>query len=372
VEKMNNNENRRRRTSTVVVVGVFSLLLLAALAIALAALINSVLKLDTLNRDVTILSNETADLITRLNEAEATIAILQAPPIHGWLAFWWTDPSYGQKHSWARFNETTGLMIGTPIPYSPSEARGSVFPNKAQFSRGPGPNELIYLVLADFTFAHYLVRHNTATGTYLRTNLGTNPADHETPTIVDYDPIHGRYIGVADITSQSQRHALVVMDENSGVITPLTGAGGLLAPAPVNNVLDMEVIGGYVLVFERWDDSPTQQGRILFYNSSDGQYVSESFFNGTFIPYNGTFTLSFYDPPPPSRLFYIAGSYNAATFRLHLILLPTSAGYERDFAWIQGDSESDLLNKLLTGNYDLHLTQHQSPFQLNAGVYLTS
>lgn len=304
-------------------------------------------------------------------------SLVSAAPIHGWMLFWWEDPGYGNKHSWARFNETTGAMVGTQVPYSPSEARQGSPPGKAQFSRGPNPNDMVYLVWPESTLAQYLMRHNPAAGTYLQTYLGSNPTNHGPAFIVDYDPLNARYIGVSWSTIQSFAHCLVIIDENTGVITPLSGAGGTLAPAPMNNVLDMEVIGEYVLIFERYDDdyaNPTgMTNRILFYNSTDGQYVSQSFHNGTYAAYPGSILSSNLQNLPTGFhvRWFVAASYDPETFRLHVVLGVSSAGYQREVGWIQGSSEADLLSQLLSGNYVINAVQHQNPFQLNAGVFLT-
>lgn len=303
--------------------------------------------------------------------------LVSAAPIHGWMLFWWEDPSYGNKHSWARFNETTGVMVGTPVPYSPSEARQGSPPGKAQFSRGPNPNDMVYLVWPEATLAQYMMRHNPAAGTYLQTYLGANPTDHGPVFIVDYDPLNARYIGVSWSTIQSFAHCLVIIDENTGAITPLSGAGGTLAPAPMNNVLDMEVIGNYVLIFERYDDDDANPNgmtnRILFYNSTDGQYLSQSFHNGTYAAYPGSILSSNLQNLPTGFhvRWFVAASYDPETFRLHVVLGVSSAGYQREVGWIQGSSEEDLLDQLLSGNYVINIVQHQNPFQLNAGVFLT-
>lgn len=349
-------------------------------------------KLDGVMNNVTDLQDTVNTLITNTTEIQETIdtlitntttlqnlvdLLVSAAPIHGWMLFWWEDPSYGNKHSWARFNETTGVMVGTPVPYSPSEARQGSPPGKAQFSRGPNPNDMIYLVFSESTNLQYLVRHNPAAGTYLQTYLGADPANHGPAFIVDYDPLNARYIAVSWSLTQSFAHCLVIIDENTGVITPLSGAGGTLAPAPMNNVLDMEVIGGYVLIFERYDDdnaNPTgMTNRILFYNSTNGQYMSQSFHNGTYAAYPGTFlSANLQNLPTGFHVrWFVATSYDPLTFRLHVVLGVSSAGYQREVGWIQGSSEADLLSQLLSGNYVINIVQHQNPFQLNAGVFLT-
>lgn len=349
-------------------------------------------KLDGVMNNVTDLQDTVNTLITNTTEIQETIDTLitntttlqnlvdiltTAAPIHGWMLFWWEDPSYGNKHSWARFNETTGVMVGTPVPYSPSEARQGSPPGKAQFSRGPNPNDMTYLVWPEATLAQYMMRHNPAAGTYLQTYLGANPTDHGPVFIVDYDPLNARYIGVSWSTIQSFAHCLVIIDENTGAITPLSGAGGTLAPAPMNNVLDMEVIGNYVLIFERYDDDDANPNgmtnRILFYNSTDGQYLSQSFHNGTYAAYPGSILSSNLQNLPTGFhvRWFVAASYDPETFRLYVVLGVSSAGYQREVGWIQGSSEEDLLDQLLSGNYVINAVQHQNPFQLNAGVFLT-
>lgn len=353
----NEKERRRRRNGLILIFVLLLVLALAALAIALVSLFKGGSSIEEINREL-IIQNET---ITTLENRVSPSAI------NGWVAFWWEEQYTGLKHSWARFNITTGKMIDLPVPYSPSEARQSSPPGKSQFSRGPEPNDLVFLMYADVSLERYLVRHNTETKTYLKTDLGANPANHNSPQIMDYDPTNERYIALAPITSASNKFGVVLLDETTGVITPLTGAGGTLPPAPVNTVLDMEVIGDRILMFDRWDDS-TSKGHIFFYNSSDGQYLSESFFNGTFIPYAGTFIPTFLTVAS-ARLWYIAGSYDASTFRMHFIVGNTGL-YDRAFAWAQGESEADLLEKLESGNYDLYFSQNLSPFQFNAGVFI--
>jgi hypothetical protein len=144
--------------------------LILALLVGLAALIAALVfgisnsnSIDNINRsleeiDETLLKhNETIESLTILNE---TVRILSTPPaINGWLVFWWTPA--GNRHEWARFNETTGARIGNTIPYSPSETRQGGPPGKSQFSRGPGPNEMAYLIWSDYNLVRYFVRHNT-------------------------------------------------------------------------------------------------------------------------------------------------------------------------------------------------------------------
>lgn len=407
------NEKNRRWRNRLLILILLLLLLVATFIIAMIALIRHGESIDTLNRDVNILTTETADLMERTGTIETELdgvqtaidtlitnttaiqetvdtfitnttyfqnlvdSLVSAAPIHGWMLFWWQDASYGNKHSWARFNETTGVMLGDRVPYSPSEARQGSPPGKSQFSRGPNPNDMTYLVWPESTLAQYLMRHNPAAGTYLQTYLGSIPANHAPPFIVDYDPLNARYIAVSWSTIQSFAHCLVIIDENTGVITPLSGAGGTLAPAPMNNVLDMEVIGGYVLIFERYDDDDTNPNgltnRILFYNSTDGQYVSQSFHNGTYAAYPGSILSSNLQNLPTGFhvRWFVAASYDPATFRMHVVLGVSSAGYQREVGWIQGSSEADLLSQLLSGNYVINAVQHQNPFQLNAGVFLT-
>jgi hypothetical protein len=356
------------------------LLAVGALVIGLVALIKHGMSIDTLNEETNTLIEQVVVLQEEAENATQQIAnltdridvmetLLAPTPVNGWLAFWWEDSSTGLKHSWARFNVTSGLMIGTPVPYTPSETRESSPPGKAQFSRGPAANDLAYLVFVAVINTHYLVRHNTAAGTYLRTNLGTNPTNHNSPDMVVYDPVHARYVGACTIPTQSFKYGLVVINESTGAITPLTGEFGTL-PASSNQALDLEVIGPYVLLFDRWDDN-SSKAHIMFYNSTDGQYVGESFIGGSLVPYPGTFLPSIHEYGP-ARLWYIAGGYDPATFRLHVIMAPLSASYEREFGWIEGTSEADLLTKLLSGAYDIHFTQHQSSFLLNAGVFIPS
>lgn len=398
---------RRRRPDALIIIALLALLALGALAIGLAALIKHGLSIDTLNGEVfvlqgnvttldervtpleeevvvltqnasdlagrvTVLEEELVNVTTRLTVVEASLPPA-AMPAHGWLAFWWQDEYSGLKHSWARFNETTGLMIGSPIPYTPSEARQSSPPGKSQFSNGPAPYDMSYLVFSFLALSRYLVRHNTLAGTYQRTDLGATPVSHGLPELVVYDPVNTRYLVACTVTPATSAYGLVVLDETTGALTPLTGVGGTFPPNN-NQALDLEVIGGYVLLFDRWDDD-ARKGHIIFYNSTTGQYVSESFFNGTVVAYPGTFVPSIHQYVPNfgnAVLWYTAAGYNPSAFRLNLVLMPVpGGGYERELGWIEGTSEEDLLSKLLSGNYDINLTQHQTPFMLNGGVYIS-
>lgn len=347
------NEKERRRLFNGALV-ILICLCVGALVVALISLLSHGNSINVINRELDI-QNETVTTLENLVSPSA---------INGWVAFWWQTPFLGLRHSWARFNTTTGTMMGVPVPYSPSEARQNGLPGKSQFSRGPEPNDITFLVYGDVSLERYLVRHNTGLGTYLKTDLVTNPANHSSPEIVDYDAVNERYIAMAPITSQSNKYGVVIIDETTGTITPLTGEGGTLPPAPVNPSLDMEVIGDRILFFDS-----ASQGHIFFYNCSDGQYLSESFFNGTYIPYAGTF-IPTYITDVSAQLWYIAGSYDASTFRMYFVIAMSSNGYDRGLAWVEGESEADLLEKLESGNYDIHLTQNQVPFQLNAGVFI--
>jgi hypothetical protein len=371
-------EKKKKRRHGLAGICFLILALLVGLAALIAALVFGISNsnsIDNINRsleeiDETLLRhNETIESLTILNE---TVRILSTPPaINGWLVFWWV--SSGLRHEWARFNETTGALIGNYIPYSPSETRQGSAPGKSQFSRGPGPNEMAYLIWSDYSSDRYLVRHNTQLGTFLRTDLGPDPLNHQNPEVVEYDPLNNRYVGFAPITTQSNRYGAVVIDENTGAVTPLTGELGVIAPlppnGPTNQVLDLEIIADKILFFDRWDDILYTVGHIIFYNSTDGGYLSDSFFNGTIIPYPGTFLPTFlsYDI---RRLFYIAAGYDRSTFRLNLVIATESGGHNRALGWIQGSSEADLLQKLESGNYDIYITQFMSPFQFNAGVFI--
>lgn len=215
----------------------------------------------------------------------------------------------------------------------------------------------------------YLVRHDTAAGTFLRTDLGADPVGHDNPEMTAYDRGNARYIAMAAVTAQSNKYGVVVIDENSGAVTELSGAAGTLPPAPVNVALAVEVIGDKILFFDRYDDNPANLGHIIFYNSSDGQYLSESFFNGTFIPYPGTFLPSFLTIPL-TRMFYLGVGYDEANSRLHVLFSTISGPADRVFAHIQGTSEADLMSKLQSGNYDLHLAQYMPAPLLNTMTYI--
>lgn len=370
-------KNRRRHCGVALV-----LLIILAILLGIGALIAALViglpnkgSIDDINRgleeieDTLLRHNETIELLTLLNE---TVRILSTPPaVNGWLVFWWTPA--GNRHEWARFNETTGARIGNTIPYSPSETRQGGPPGKSQFSRGPGPNEMAYLIWSDYNLVRYLVRHNTQLGTFLRTDLGPDPLNHQNPEVVVYDPLNARYVGFAPITTQSNRYGAVVIDENTGAVTPLTGEFGALAPLPPSTLtkqaLDVEVIADKILFFDRWDDILYTVGHIMFYNSTDGGYLSDSFFNGTIIPYPGTFLPTFlsYDI---QRLFYIAAGYDRSTFRLNVVIATVGGSSDRALGWIQGSSEADLLQKLESGNYDIHATQFLTALTLNAGVFI--
>lgn len=359
---------------------------LAALVIAIIALVLRGNQIEDLNGSLGALAGETVNLIqdvATLENATQTLndqivnqtavlsnlveTLTQVPPIYGWLAFWWVQD--GRRNEWARFNESTGAMIGNTVPYSPAEARQSAAPGKAQYSPGPNLGDMAYLVWADFSLQHYLVRHNTLLGTFNKTDLGANPTNHQSPEVVHYDPLNARYIGMATITTQSYKYGVVVIDENTGAVTPLTGEFGSLPPLPTNQGLDMDVIGNRILFYDRYDDVPTNWGHILFYNSSDGQYLSESFWNGTLIPYPGTFLPTFLTYNV-QRFWYIAAGYDPATFRLHLVIATVSGGFDRAFGWVEGSSEADLLAKLESGNYDIHITQFMPAFQINAAAFI--
>jgi hypothetical protein len=190
---------------------------------------------------------------------------------------------------------------------------------------------------------------------------------------VVYDPLNTRYVGFAPIITQSNRYGAVIIDENTGAVTPLTGELGVLAPLPpstlTKQVLDVEIIADKILFFDRWDDILYTVGHIMFYNSTDGGYLSDSFFNGTIIPYPGTFLPTFlsYDI---RRLFYIAAGYDSSTFRLNLVITTVPGSSDRALGWIQGSSEADLLQKLESGNYDIYITQFLTALTLNAGVFI--
>lgn len=374
------------------------LLLVAAFVIAVLALVLRGQAIDGLNRDLEILSNETVDLIERTNALEDAAGnatqqigdleqrvetlennteiftqlfetLLLPPPIHGLVGFWWAD-SLNLRLDWARFNDTTGAMLGPHIPYSTTEYRvSSGPPGKVQYARGPGPSQLIYLVWAGTSFVRYLVRHDTAAETFLKTDLGPDPVGHDNPEMTAYDRGNGRYIAMAAVTAQSNKYGVVVIDENTGAVTELSGAAGTLPPAPVNVALAVDVIGDKILFFDRYDDNPANLGHIIFYNSSDGQYLSESFFQGTFIPAPGTFLPTFLTIPL-TRMFYLGVGYDEANSRLHVLFSTISGPADRVFAYIQGTSEADLLSKLQSGNYDLHLAKFMPAPLLNTITYI--
>lgn len=313
----------------------------------------------------------TADNVIITGNLTVAGSIITAPPpelpISGWLAFWWTDPSFGYKHSWARFDPLTGKKIGTNIPYSPSEARqSSQF--KSQFKPGANPHEIAFMLQGDRSGIGYMVRHNLVLGTYNKTVLGAAPANHYPPEIMTYDAVNQRYIAMCRISSASFRYAVVIIDPDTGVITPLTGDGGTLPPAPVNQALDMQVIGNRIYFFERWDDGPGK-GRIIWFDRDTGQYVGNSFFNGVFVPYPGTFVPTVWTDSYIYMWFQSVG-YDAQNARLLVVLGEVGGGYDRTFARIQGANETDLMAKMESGNYDLLLTQHQMAEQINAACWI--
>jgi hypothetical protein len=183
-----------------------------------------------------------------------------------------------------------------------------------------------------------------------------------------YDSVNQRYIAMCRISSASFRYAVVIIDPDTGVITPLTGAGGTLPPAPVNQALDVQVIGNRIYFFERWDDGPGK-GRIIWFDRDTGQYVGNSFFNGTFIPYPGTFVPTVWTDSYVYMWFQSVG-YDAQNARLLVVLGEVGGGYDRTFARIQGTNETDLMAKMESGNYDLYLTQHQMAEQINAAMWI--
>jgi len=356
----------------------------AIVALILALVFNSQVYGATgkLDRDVLILEEEIQNVTQQLeDQAQNFTQQLQNqtqnltqqledhanPPITGWLGFWWEDPSFGYKSSWARFDPLTGKKLGNNIGYSPSEARqSSAF--KAQFKAGAEANSIAFMLQGDRSGVNYMIRHNMALGTYNKTVLGAAPANHFRPAIMAYDPFNARYIGMASITTQSFRYGVVIIDADTGVITPLTGDTGTLAPLPQNQALDMQVIGNRIYYFERWDDAPGK-GRIIWFDRDNGQYVGQSFFNGTFIPYPGTFVQTFLTDSY-IYMWYQSVGYDAQNARLYMVLGEVGGGYDRNFAWIQGTDEADLMAKLESGNYDIYLTQHQPAEIINAACWI--
>jgi cell division protein FtsB len=378
-------EKKNRKTCLYGFLVLLALLALAAFVIGLITIISHFQRTDHLNDENASQQDEINDLSVRVSTLEnETIALTniietlrEQPPIHGLMYFWWSGTS-ASKHIWARFNETTGARIGDFVPYAPSEARDTGPLGQTHYTRGPNPNDMVYLVYTQDTEVQYIMRHNPAAGTYNRTYLGALPVDHNNVNLVDYDPLNNRYLGLVNIFPLVQyKHSLVTIDINTGVISPLTGTVGPFAPLPTNPPLDMEVIGEYVMFSERYDDDYTNtsnlSNRLIFHNSTTGAYLTNSFHNGSYIAYPGSLLSSNLEGLPTGFFvrWYTAMTYDPSTFRLYVVIGVSSAGFQRETGWIQGTSEQDLLQKLMSGNYDIHITQHQTPFQLNGAVFLT-
>lgn len=62
--------------------------------------------------------------------------------------------------------------------------------------------------------------------------------------------------------------------------------------------------------------------------------------------------------------------YDAANARLYLILAESGGGTDRHMAWIQGTDEADLMAKLESGSYDLHLAQNQPAETINGACWI--
>jgi len=337
-------------------------LIIAIIALVLACVFNNQVygATSALDRDVLLLSDQAANITQQIEDITNT-------PISGWLAFWWTQPSSAYKHSWARFDPMTGKKIGSNIPYSPSEARASsAF--KSQFKRGANPQDLVFMMEGDRSGISYMVRHNLILGTYNKTVLGTAPTNHVLPEVMAYDTVNQRYIAICRISTVGSRYAVVVIDPDTGVITPLTGEGGALPPAPVNQALAVQVIGNRIYFFERWDDGPGK-GRIIWFDRDTGQYVGESFFGGSFIAYPGTFIPTALTNSSPDTLWFQSVGYDAQNARL-LVVLGEAGTADRFFAKIQGTDEADLMAKMESGGYDLYLTQHQITEHVNAACWI--
>lgn len=286
-------------------------------------------------------------------------------PITGFVAFWWITPFNVYKTEWGRFNSETGLLKGGPIPYSPSESREQGAPGKVQFATGNGPNELVYALVGENSGEHYMVRHNTAMGTFMKTTLGSNPPDHEAPEIIAYDKVNARYIGMAPISTQSFRYGVVIINESTGMISPLTGAAGAVPPH-AQQVLDMEVIGNRIYVFDRVD---ANEGRINYYDRDTGQYLGFSTFAGSIVPYPGTFQPTWIQAPF-TRLWIQSTAYDVQNSRLHVVLGSGGGSTDRVFAWIDANTESELMTKLETGAYDFNLTQYQPAQVINGAAWI--
>jgi len=291
-------------------------------------------------------------------------------PVNGFVAFWWVLPiGLGGKVSWGRVDTERGTLIGPPVPYSPSESRSTGRPGKVQFSRGVGPNDMVYMIRAYPTDIHYMIRHNTELGTYQKTDIGNDPPNHGPPQIITYDEVNSRYIAMAGIISMpphNGKHVVVIIDPDTGVITPLTGTAGPYQYIS-NAALDMEVIGNRIFYFDQYYEN--EPGHIIFYDRDSGTYLGESVFQGNLIPYPGTFTQTWYNDTE-NKIWFVGVGYDKTQFRLHLALGGIGGTWNRNFAWIEADSEEDMIQKLESGNYDIYLTQHQPYETINSAAWI--
>lgn len=278
------------------------------------------------------------------------------------VAFWWNPNTRITK--WATYNGITGKKRGPNIGYSTTEERSSG--SKTQYGKGSGNYKIVTIVNADYSGDRYFLEHDTASGTYQKTNLGSDPANYNETGLITYDAVASEYIGVAN-TSTPSGTGLTKVDSISGNITSFTlSMGGTVSPE-VYSPLDVEIIGDVIVVCNRND---VVKGKLLFFDRSTGQYTGTSTFGGTILPGDNSFVWTFMESA--STWWIQSMAYDSNNFRLYVIIGIGGGIEDRAMGYIEDTDEATLLSNLESGTYDIKLSQNYPGEVINALTWINS
>lgn len=296
--------------------------------------------------------------------ANGTFSTIEEIPVTGWVAFWWLNPNTNLVSAWARFHEEHGTVIPPGrIGYGTTEGRDG---GKVQYGKGNGTATMCAIINPEQVVnTYYLAHYQTVDHEYYVTELSAPPTDHEVPRIVTYDPLYNRFVAVSQLSTPT-RYGLVTIDSITGQIDEFTGTNVSNATPDSEQILDMEIIGDQIVLF-------TRKGTLYFhfFDRATGIYSSSSTWNGTKISYPQSYIPLWLQNA--ENVWFNGVGYNPATYKLNVIIGgSTSEGgsLNRALGWIQATSEQDMLQKLVSGNFDIYLTRNQPIYTLHAGTFI--
>ena len=278
-----------------------------------------------------------------------TSDVVDVSDINGLVGFWGRHQQLIPKkilYAWARFDGDSGKMLKGEIGHSIIYE----YETPVVFSPGNSSHSLIG-IMDGWSDQTILIEYNPAVETYYKVPI-IDLDNHTSPSTVIYDSIYDRYIGVSFLTPLFDT-VLTIIDYNTGVLYPFTGYNG--ASLPDNLHAGAILLGNRIVVFTRGLNL-----RVYMYDRGTGQAVSNTIFNGTFIRSGKTTypSLSILYTSNIDKLVYTGMAYDPTTYTLYVSLGDPEAAFT-DIGKIEATSESDLLAKLTTNDFQIKLATHQ-------------